>query len=568
MQKAYNRINWENYPEIKTPLNEANMNRMDAAIDELDNRVISLDTTKATKTEVSELFSEISFDESSGVLTFTRKNGGTVKIDTKLEKLAVNFAYDAENERLVITLDDGSVQYVDMKALITQYEFTESDTIILSVDSAGKVSASIKNGSITGEMLEPNYLANVTVQAESASASAASASASAQSAKEDADRAEDAAGRAEAIAGFTIDTTLDTNSSNPIANKAVAEEFGKYVPKSGGAIEGSVKINQSYIAPLVVNNTGNDVSYTAYMGENLLMGYLGMDGENKPSFQMVDGTRKALLHTGNMANLVLPLTGGIVNGNVTVKANDTSQRIHALQNSVRRVFQTIGTSGNYNLYDNTNNKAIIVSTADGTNTFDGTASGNLPLNGGMLTGNLYFKKVENGQGMVYKDHNTGNDYGMVLRDDDASGNSVRMLLSALSNAIRFRDTTGTYNDIIHSGNITDYVAADSETGTFTLKLNGVTLGTGTYYKVGKMVHCRATGNFPQEFTTGYVSLTGLPFANASRNSSIAEFHLHQYYGKASDNMVFDVTASEITLNLTSSASKGQPFTFSTIYFTE
>ena len=40
MQKAYSRIDWENYPSEKTPLNEPNLNKMDAAIDELDNRII------------------------------------------------------------------------------------------------------------------------------------------------------------------------------------------------------------------------------------------------------------------------------------------------------------------------------------------------------------------------------------------------------------------------------------------------------------------------------------------------------------------------------------------------
>lgn len=40
MQKAYRRIEWENYPSGKTPLNETNLNKMDAAIDELDNRII------------------------------------------------------------------------------------------------------------------------------------------------------------------------------------------------------------------------------------------------------------------------------------------------------------------------------------------------------------------------------------------------------------------------------------------------------------------------------------------------------------------------------------------------
>ena len=43
MQKAYKRINWANYPSDTTPLNESNLNTMDAAIDELDNRIIEQD---------------------------------------------------------------------------------------------------------------------------------------------------------------------------------------------------------------------------------------------------------------------------------------------------------------------------------------------------------------------------------------------------------------------------------------------------------------------------------------------------------------------------------------------
>ena len=93
MNKAYARINWENHPSDNTPLNERNLNKLDVATDEIDDRVITLDTTKATKVEVSELFSDVSFDESNGTITFMRKNGATVVFDTKLEKLAIYFAY-------------------------------------------------------------------------------------------------------------------------------------------------------------------------------------------------------------------------------------------------------------------------------------------------------------------------------------------------------------------------------------------------------------------------------------------------------------------------------------------
>lgn len=181
MQKAHSNINWENYPSEKTAVNKINLNKMDGAIDEIDNRVINLDTTKATKVEVSELFSGVSFDESTGIITFTRKNGSQITIDTKLEKLAINFAYDPVEEKLVITLDDGTKQYVDLSALITVYEFLDSDTIAFAVEG-GKVKAIVKEGSIQGKHLQPDYLADITIQANIATQKASEASDSAEEA--------------------------------------------------------------------------------------------------------------------------------------------------------------------------------------------------------------------------------------------------------------------------------------------------------------------------------------------------------------------------------------------------
>ncbi len=186
MNKAYSRRHWKNYPDDSTPVDEVNLGEGDKALDIIDDRVIELDATKATKVEVSTMISDVSFDDATGIFTFTRKNGAVITLNTKLEKLAVNFTYDAQNERLVITLDDGTVQYVDMSVLITQYEFLDSDTIVFTLGADGKVTANIKNGSVTEEKLQPNYLADIKVEvgkAQTASANAAS-SASAAAASE------------------------------------------------------------------------------------------------------------------------------------------------------------------------------------------------------------------------------------------------------------------------------------------------------------------------------------------------------------------------------------------------
>ena len=164
MQKVYSRIDWENYPSDKTPINETNLNKMDSALDEVDNRIVEQDTIKATKTEVSDLVKDISFDENTGIITVTKKNGSSITIDTSMEKIAINFDYDAETQQIVLTLIDGTKQYIDLSALITQYEFIDTDTVIFSISTDGKVSAIVKDGSITEDKLQPNYLAQIKVE--------------------------------------------------------------------------------------------------------------------------------------------------------------------------------------------------------------------------------------------------------------------------------------------------------------------------------------------------------------------------------------------------------------------
>lgn len=160
----------------KTAVNESNLNKMDLAVDNLDDRVVAMDASKVDLAKANELVKEILWDE-SGTITVVKMNGSKAVIDTKLEKLAVNFTYDPQSQQLIITLDDGTTQNVDLSALITEYEFLDSDTIAFEITD-GKIKAIVKNGSITEDMLQPNFLADVKVEAEKAKASASAADAS------------------------------------------------------------------------------------------------------------------------------------------------------------------------------------------------------------------------------------------------------------------------------------------------------------------------------------------------------------------------------------------------------
>ena len=215
--KLFSRINWLNRPSKATSLGATNLNKGDFALDKIDDRVITLDTIKADKIEVNGMVSDVSLNESNGVITITYKDGSTKTYDTNLEKIAVNFSYDKDTQKMILTLPDGTKQYVDLSALITQYEFSNSSTIAFSVDSSGKVSASIKNGSITEAMLETGYLANIKVEVAKAEAAVTQAQSSEASSDYNAKLS-----RSYAIGGSGIRDGEDTDNAMYYSQQAQA----------------------------------------------------------------------------------------------------------------------------------------------------------------------------------------------------------------------------------------------------------------------------------------------------------------------------------------------------------
>ena len=163
MQKTYSRINWENYPSENTPINESNLNRMDYAVDEIDDRVISLDTSKAAVSDIAPLIKDIVVNDQSGEITITKYNGSRITIQTTLNKIAVNFSYDYATQNLILTMNDGTTARIDLSTLIQNNEFDDTDTIDFTVSSTGHVSAIVVEHSIGDEHLRTNYLADIRV---------------------------------------------------------------------------------------------------------------------------------------------------------------------------------------------------------------------------------------------------------------------------------------------------------------------------------------------------------------------------------------------------------------------
>lgn len=156
---------WVNYPSIDSPIIDDELNRNEVSVDTVDDRVLTLDTIKAEQSDLLQAFKDVSLNSTTGVITFTLFNNTTKTIDTLLEKIAINFDYDdnpssPHYQNLIIELEDGTYKYIDMSALITEYEFVDTGRIAWTIGNDGSVSADIVDGSITGAKLQPNYLAD------------------------------------------------------------------------------------------------------------------------------------------------------------------------------------------------------------------------------------------------------------------------------------------------------------------------------------------------------------------------------------------------------------------------
>ena len=179
LNKVYTRINWEDYPSENTDIDEVNLNKMDSAIDALDNRIISQDALKVDKSAINGSIADWTMDETTGVITVTKYNGEKVIFDLNIEKIPVGFSM-SDDGIITMTTEDGTQFTADIGSMIPVLTFEDSATIAVSVTGTGKnktYSFSIKTGSVTDDMMQPSYLADIRVESANASAYAQSANA-------------------------------------------------------------------------------------------------------------------------------------------------------------------------------------------------------------------------------------------------------------------------------------------------------------------------------------------------------------------------------------------------------
>ena len=194
--KAYqNWIRWKNRPSTESPIDQVALNKISDGLDTVDDRVLSLNSTKADQITLNGLIKNITLNDATGVFTITWYDDSTATIDTLLEKLAVNFDYDddptsSHYQSLIIELSDGTVKYADLSSLITEFEFVDTSTIVFETQNDGSIKAVVRAGSINESHLDPNYLAEIQQSVAAAAGSADAASRSASDAAADALMAE------------------------------------------------------------------------------------------------------------------------------------------------------------------------------------------------------------------------------------------------------------------------------------------------------------------------------------------------------------------------------------------
>lgn len=236
MAEEYRLIDWKDYPNISTPVMASNLNHMDGEIGALRTEtntqtedINQIKVQKANNSDLLQAVQSVTMNLQTGVLTITHFNGNVITIDTAIEKIATNFRVDDDPTSphymcLVITLDDGTYQYVDLTTLLEILSFGGSDRVQVT-KSGNSYTFDIKRGSITADYLDTNYLAQITANMQLAEQYASNAHLYSDAAVQAATQATAAAGNA-------------ANSATSAASNALVAE-GWATGKQNGTDVGS-----------------------------------------------------------------------------------------------------------------------------------------------------------------------------------------------------------------------------------------------------------------------------------------------------------------------------------------
>lgn len=249
----YNKVEWKDYPNISTPLMASNLNHMDNEIydlrdnsDKNTNDISQLKVQKVNQEDFLNTVQSVTFNPNTGVFTIVYQTGQKVEYDTGLNKIAVNFRYDDDPTSphygsLVITLDDGTYQYVDLTKLIQTINFIDSERI-KHTQNGDTHQFDLKKGSITGEYLETNYLANVISYTTRAEAAVTTAT---QKADEATTASLTASQKAEEAYESSVSASINANTAAQKASEAATSATNALVNASSASASATAASNDA-----------------------------------------------------------------------------------------------------------------------------------------------------------------------------------------------------------------------------------------------------------------------------------------------------------------------------------
>lgn len=179
----------------------------------------------------------------------------------------------------------------------------------------------------------------------------------------------------------------DQNANMDVIDEKLKEIDDGKLSLDGGTLSGALNLVQLRV------NSASDQSYIQFMKNWSATGYIGVNGTDNPVFINADASKIFKLYGEHFKPTAedvgaLPITGGVVSGNIFAQSDTTDERVISVRNSLRKINFEVKQNGDFIIWDGTNVKTQMTLGIDGTNTFYGTASENLPLSGGAISGNL------------------------------------------------------------------------------------------------------------------------------------------------------------------------------------
>ena len=129
---------------------------LDNVVSDINNRYTKNEVDASIGSNTNSLIANVEYNESTGVFTFTRKDGSSVVIDTVIEKVPASMALVNEPDgsvSLVITNQDGSQTKTNVTSLIEDTVINSSDTI-----NATSVTDAVKKVTTYTLVIKPNSI--------------------------------------------------------------------------------------------------------------------------------------------------------------------------------------------------------------------------------------------------------------------------------------------------------------------------------------------------------------------------------------------------------------------------